>query len=67
MGSRPTNCRDNQTGAPGFLLPYGDSEPESAPEANSAEELIGEIGLVLVVILGIVDVVNMILSAAHIS
>ncbi|MGD0191337.1 MAG: hypothetical protein ABSD74_11405 [Rhizomicrobium sp.] len=39
----------------------------SAAEQNSPEEIFGEIGLVLVVVLGVVLAVNMIVVALHLG
>ena len=39
----------------------------SEKNANSADEVIGEMGLVLVVILGIVVAINLALTSLHIS
>jgi hypothetical protein len=51
-----------------FGFPFSGHDVQPADQnANSFEEVIGEIGLVLVVILGIVVAVNMVLVALHIS
>ena len=51
----------------GFRTANYDFEPESDRRANSSEEVIGEMALVLVVITGIVVVVNIMLIAMHIG
>ena len=51
----------------GFRAAKWDSEPGSADGANSPEDVIGEIGVVLIVILGIVVAVNMVLGAFRIG
>jgi len=43
---------------------HSDSAPASS---NSPEEVFGEIGLVLVIVLGVVLAINMVLVALHIS
>jgi hypothetical protein len=51
-----------------FGVPFsGYDFPSAEKNANSSDEVIGEIGLVLIVILGIVVVVNIVLVALHIS
>jgi len=41
------------------------NELERAGNANSAEEVIGEIGLVLVIILGMIVALNLIVTSLH--
>lgn len=49
----------------GFLISKDDFQ--AAEETNSADEVVGEIGLVLIVILGIVVAINVVLTSLHIS
>jgi len=53
----------------GFAVSRPDSErfTSAAGQENSVEEVIGEIGLVLVVILGIVVAINLVLVSLHLS
>jgi len=51
-----------------FGVPFSRYDFQSAERnANSADEVIGEIGLLLVVILGIVVALNLVLTSLHIS
>jgi hypothetical protein len=54
---------------PGFSVSSSDFErfASAAGQENSVEEVIGEIGLVLVVILGIVVAINLVLVSLHLS
>jgi len=51
----------------GFRTANYDFEPDSDRRANSSEEVIGEMALVLVVIIGIVAVVNIMLIGLHVG
>jgi hypothetical protein len=51
----------------GFRAAKWDFESGRGAGANSSEDVIGEIGVVLIVILGIVVAVNMVLGAFHIG
>ena len=65
MRGKSSNYRDGEPDSFDFTVSKHEFEPGT--EANSAEEVIGEIGLVLVVILGIVVAINMVLVALHIG
>lgn len=49
----------------GFLVSKHDFL--SVDEKNSVDEVLGEIGLVLIVILGIVVAINVVLTSLHVS
>ena len=51
----------------GFPVSQHGLQPADEGNANSADEVIGEMGLVLVVILGIVVAVNLVLTSLHIG
>lgn len=50
-----------------FGFPVSKHDFQSVDEKNSADEVIGEMAVVLVVILGIVVAVNLMLTSLHIS
>jgi hypothetical protein len=54
--------------ADGFGFPASDDfQSGSEASANSADEVIGEMGLVLVVIMGIIVAINLVLTSLHIT
>jgi hypothetical protein len=67
MRGKSSGYRDDEPHSFGCAVSKYDFEPGSDQSTNSAEEVIGEIGLVLVVILGIVIAFNMVLGALHLG
>jgi hypothetical protein len=67
LRGQSSRYRDREPDLFGFPASKDHFEHGSDDKANSAEEVIGEIGLVLGVILGIVISINMVLVALHIS
>lgn len=66
MGSKPSRLQSSEPGELGLPLSRIDIEP-GCENTNSAEEVIGEMGLVLVCIMGFVVVVHLMLTALHVS
>ncbi|HLY04109.1 MAG TPA: hypothetical protein VKR31_00020 [Rhizomicrobium sp.] len=67
MFSNPSHYPGTEPDEFGFPVSETHAESADIPGANSAEEVVGEIGLVLVVILGIVVALNVMLGALHIA
>jgi hypothetical protein len=75
MGNDMRNRRSSGFGGPdrdGLSTRYArDLQPRQwesdIANSNSTEEVFGEVGLVLVIVLGIVLAINMVLVALHIS
>jgi hypothetical protein len=75
LGIDMRNRRSTGFGGPGWgeLSPRyrrnaGEDQSDLVPaDSNSPEEIFGEIGLVLVVVLGVVLAINMVLVALHIT
>ena len=67
MFSNPSNYPGTEPDEIGFPPSRPSVENLGASNANSADEVIGEIGLVLIVILGIVVAINVALTALHIA
>lgn len=66
---RSKSSRSRDLGSDQYADPLAGHDLQSTGEenANSADEVIGEMGLVLVVILGIVVALNLMLTSLHIS
>ena len=67
MRNRSTGYRDAETRASGLAVSRPDLEPGGNSNTNSPGEVIGEIGLVLIVVLGFVVALNMLLGGLHVS
>jgi hypothetical protein len=67
MFGNPSQNPGSEPEGSGFPISRPYIEPVGESNANSADEVIGEMGLVLIVILGIVVAVNLVLNSLHIS
>ena len=67
MRGKSSDYQTVETDEFGFRTADYDFAPDRDGRANSSEDVIGEMALVLVVIIAIVVVVNMVLIALHVS
>jgi len=67
MFSHPSHYRGPEPDEFGFAGSRADFQPADDGGTNSPEEVVGEIGLVLIVILGIIVALNVVLGALHIA